>query len=198
MPFDGRLISPPVRDENRPVCGWRDIGFHVFLRAANALLRLPGHTFRLAVLRRLCDVSIGPGTTIDRGVRVMTRGGVTIGRRCVINSGVVLDGRGSLTIGNEVNVSPEALFLTADHDVDSVSFAGRLRSVTIGSQCWIATRAIVLPGSIVGEGAVVAAGAVVAGDVVARTVVAGAPARKVRDRPPDAQTQMGTYRRWFH
>ncbi len=191
-------MSPPMRQDGRPVGGGRDIAFLLYLRVANALLRLPGHTFRLVVLRRLCDVSIGSGTTVDRGVRVMTRGGVTIGRRCVINGDVLLDGRGSLTIGDQVNVSPEALLLTADHDVDSATFAGRLRPVSIGSQSWIATRAIVLPGSTVGEGAVVAAGAVVAGDVAARAVVAGVPARMVRDRHPDAQSQMGTYRRWFH
>jgi acetyltransferase-like isoleucine patch superfamily enzyme len=170
----------------------------IVVAVANALLRFPGHTFRLSVLRGLCDWSIGAGTLVERGVTVTTRGGVRIGEGCVVNRGATLDGRGGLAVGDRVNISPEAMVLTADHDVDSPSFAWRARPVSIGARSWIATRAMVLPGSSVGEGVVVAAGAVVAGEVAPFTVVAGVPARPVRDRPVDAQRSLPPYRRWLH
>jgi acetyltransferase-like isoleucine patch superfamily enzyme len=166
--------------------------------AVNTLLRLPGHTFRVWVLQRLCRWSVGAGTVVERGTRVAGRGRVTIGQGCVVNRGVTLDGRGGLAVGDLVNISAEAVVLTADHDPDSPSFQWRARPVSIGSRTWIATRALVLPGSTIGEGAVVAAGAVVTGDVAPFTVVAGAPARPVRDRPRDAQRSLPSHRHWWH
>lgn len=61
----------------------------------------------------------------------------------------------------------------------------RAHPVTIGHDVWIGHGAIVLPGRSVGTGAVVAAGAVVTRDVAPYTIVAGTPARPVRQRFPD-------------
>jgi acetyltransferase-like isoleucine patch superfamily enzyme len=170
----------------------------LFLVVVNALLRLPGHTFRVWVLRHLCLWSVGAGTVVERGMTVTVRGGVTVGEACIVNHSVTLDGRGGLRVGDRVNISPEVLVLTADHNVDSPSLQWRRRPVSLGSRSWIATRALVLPGSAVGEGAVVSAGAVVVGEVPAFTVVAGVPARPVRNRPRDAQRSLPAYRRWWH
>lgn len=56
--------------------------------------------------------------------------------------------------------------------------------VTIGHDVWIGHGAIILPGVCVGNGAVVGAGAVVSRNVDPYTVVAGVPARPVRERFP--------------
>lgn len=60
--------------------------------------------------------------------------------------------------------------------------------VRIGPDVWLCVRATVLRGVTVGAGSVVAAHAVVAGDVPAYSVVAGVPARVVRDRVADCVT----------
>jgi phosphonate metabolism protein (transferase hexapeptide repeat family) len=60
----------------------------------------------------------------------------------------------------------------------------RARRVTIGHDVWIGHGAIVLPGRSIGDGAVVAAGAVVTKDVPAYAIVAGNPARPIRQRFP--------------
>ncbi len=62
----------------------------------------------------------------------------------------------------------------------------RLQRVTIGHDTWIGHKAIILPGVRIGNGAVVAAGAVVSRDVPPYTVVAGVPAKPVRQRFPEA------------
>lgn len=51
----------------------------------------------------------------------------------------------------------------------------------IKRNAWIGAGATILPGVTVGENAVVAAGAVVSRDVQANTVVAGIPAKVIRD-----------------
>lgn len=55
------------------------------------------------------------------------------------------------------------------------------RPVQIRDDAWIGAKAIILKGVTIGEGAVVAAGAVVTKDVAPYTVVAGNPARVIRE-----------------
>jgi phosphonate metabolism protein (transferase hexapeptide repeat family) len=62
----------------------------------------------------------------------------------------------------------------------------RAHRVRIGHDVWIGHGAIVLPGRSIGTGAVIAAAAVVTKDVSDYTIVAGNPARPVRQRFPDA------------
>jgi phosphonate metabolism protein (transferase hexapeptide repeat family) len=62
----------------------------------------------------------------------------------------------------------------------------RSHSVTIGHDVWIGHGAVVLPGVKIGTGAAIGAGAVVSKDVPTFTVVAGVPAKPIRERFPEA------------
>lgn len=53
--------------------------------------------------------------------------------------------------------------------------------VRIEDDCWIGAGAIILNGVTIGKGSVVGAGAVVTKDVAPYTIVAGNPARKIKD-----------------
>lgn len=111
-------------------------------------------------------------------------------------------------IGKFVNIASEVRINPGNHPMDWVSqhhFLYRLRRyglgdedngpffnwrrlqrVTVGHDTWIGHKAILLPGVSLGNGAVVAAGAVVTKDVPPYTVVAGVPAKPVRQRFPEA------------
>lgn len=73
----------------------------------------------------------------------------------------------------------------------------RLQRVTVGHDTWIGHKAIILPGVRIGNGAVVAAGAVVTKDVAPYMVVAGVPAKPVRQRFPEAIWQSLEKIRWW-
>jgi len=107
-------------------------------------------------------------------------GRVRIGARAVVRASL-LDGRGGLEIGEDV-VIDHATIITAMHDLDDPYFKTIFRPVVIEPFVLIFRYAIVLPGRMIGRGAVVGNGAVVSRDVPAMTVVAGNPARPVRDR----------------
>ena len=59
---------------------------------------------------------------------------------------------------------------------------GDSTKTVVGNDVWIGHGAIILGGVNIGDGAIVAAGSVVTNDVEPCTIVAGAPARKVKDR----------------
>lgn len=72
-----------------------------------------------------------------------------------------------------------------DTEPDEAFFAHRKsRRAMIGHDTWIGHNAMIKPEVTVGDGAVVAAGAVVTRDVPPYTIVAGMPAKKIRDRQP--------------
>jgi acetyltransferase-like isoleucine patch superfamily enzyme len=74
---------------------------------------------------------------------------------------------------------------------DDASFfdARRERTVVLGHDVWIGHGAAVMPGVEIGTGAAVGSNAVVTRDVAPFTVVAGSPARPIRQRFPDEVAQ---------
>jgi phosphonate metabolism protein (transferase hexapeptide repeat family) len=74
----------------------------------------------------------------------------------------------------------------------------RRHKVVIGHDVWIGHAATVLPGVTVGTGAAIGAGAVVSRDVAPFTVVAGVPARPIRERFPRAVQDGLLGLAWWH
>ena len=85
----------------------------------------------------------------------------------------------SITIGENVAIANQVVI----HDHDSHEIEGTPSSdpIKIGNHVWIGMRAIILKGVTIGDGAVVAAGAIVTKDVPPNTVVAGVPAKVVKE-----------------
>lgn len=104
---------------------------------------------------------VGEGTMID--MNVVLGGRATVGKNCHIGAGVVLAG---------VIEPPSA------------------KPVVVEDGVVIGANAVILEGVTVGEGAVVAAGAIVTEDVPPNTLVAGTPAKVIKNI--DDQTKAKT------
>lgn len=152
-----------------------------------ALLRRVRRVMATRWVRLRCGVGeTGPGSFLAASVSVrrgcLRRVGAWsfVGPWCRIGAPTEL--------GNWVLLAAHVRIVGGDHRTDVVGtpvvWAGRddIRPVVIADDVWIGTGAIILHGVHIGEGALVGAGAVVTVDVPPYTVVAGVPARVVRQR----------------
>ncbi|RBL93803.1 glycosyltransferase [Chitinophaga flava] len=158
--------------------------FKIFFQdyfANNWINKVPFYFIRHQYYKRVLGIHMGKGTSIHMNC-FLCGTNITIAENTTINRKCFLDGRGQLSIGNKVSISPEVQIITGDHDYNSPSFAFRSQDVRIDDYVWVGTRAMILPGVHIGEGAVVCAGAVVTKDVEAFAVVAGIPAKKIKER----------------
>jgi maltose O-acetyltransferase len=157
----------------------------------------PSARLRRWFYRRIMKIQLDEGVHFLSGCWFDARGNCTIGENTVINQGCRLDNRGGIQIGSNVSISTETHILTADHDIQDPECGGRQGKVVIGDYVFIGSRATVLPGVTIGEGAVVAACACVTKDVPPYTVVAGVPAKVIKERNRNLNYQTGYDRHFF-
>lgn len=110
---------------------------------------------------------------------------IRIGRDCLIGEYNVIRGQGGVVIGDRVYTSPHTQLLAVNHvyedpDRPFIEQGITAEGIVVEDDVWIGAGAIVTDGVHIGKGSVVAAGAVVTRDVPPNTVVAGVPARPVK------------------
>ncbi|ERJ12472.1 2,3,4,5-tetrahydropyridine-2,6-dicarboxylate N-acetyltransferase [Haloplasma contractile] len=116
-------------------------------------------------------VKIGKNAVIMMGAVINI--GAEIGENTMIDMNTVIGARG--TIGNNVHVGAGAV-------VAGVLEPPSKTPVIIEDEAVIGANAVILEGVRVGKGAVVAAGAIVTRDVEPNSVVAGTPARVIKEK----------------
>jgi acetyltransferase-like isoleucine patch superfamily enzyme len=110
---------------------------------------------------------------------------VVIGDGCSIGAHNGIVALAGIAIGARVYTGPRVYITDINHGYERFDepIGHQLqasRPVSIGANSWIGTNSVVLPGTVLGEHVVVAAGSIVSGQVPARCIVAGAPARIIR------------------
>lgn len=128
------------------------------------------------------------GQPLDASVRMFppfyTAFGKTtrVGKEVFINFGCTFLDQGGITLEDGVFIGPGAKILTEAHPEQPENRHTLLtQPVAIRRKAWIGAGVIILPGVTVGENAIVAAGAVVTKDVPDNGVVAGVPAKLIRN-----------------
>ncbi len=175
--------ATPATTQGRVRSTLRRLGVHLVNTVSDAVGDdIGGRAVRRAAVRR-AGATV-PGSTHLLGDTYFSRPShLRTGERCLINRRCYLDLHAAITLGDDVVVGHGTSIVTSRHEVGAPGRrAGTVVGVpvVIGSGAWLGANVTILPGVVVGAGAVVAAGAVVTADVPANTLVAGVPARPVR------------------
>lgn len=134
------------------------------------------------------NVTILKGTIIEcTGVLSNLGEGLTIGNNVGIAQNCFIQVRGKVEIGNDVIFGPNVSIFSENHNFDNpdlpISKQGETRiGVKIEDGVWIGTRAVILDGIILGKNSIVAAGSVVTKNVPPYAIVAGIPAKIIKNR----------------
>jgi acetyltransferase-like isoleucine patch superfamily enzyme len=128
--------------------------------------------------------SISPTVSIRNGERVTIGAGAHIGQWNYLWAG---NSTGRIDIGDHALLGPNVYITASDYDFDAddgpvMDLPKREANVRIGANTWLGVNVVVVAGVTIGDRAIVAAGAVVTRDVPPGAVVAGVPARVVRQR----------------
>ncbi|WP_057914735.1 acyltransferase [Peribacillus muralis] len=139
-----------------------------------------GRTFRNFVARQIVE-EFGNGIIVDRGAnlqeRVVLKDGCTVGINCLVGVEAV--------IGKNSKLAPDCMVYTRNklfHKEEGKFYDYRpIQPVIIRDNCWIGARVIILPGVEIGESCVVGAGSVVTKSMPPFSVVAGNPAKVMKN-----------------
>ena len=115
-------------------------------------------------------------------------GNIHVGNNFFANYNVtILDNR-EVRIGDNVMIGPHTLIATVGHPLSPAKrrmHCAIAKPIRIGNDVWIGGNVTIMPGLTIGNNVVIAAGAVVTKDVPDNSLVAGVPAKKVRDLEND-------------
>jgi len=145
------------------------------------LPHIPSWKIRRFVMR-LLKLNIGKGSFIMKRNYIITPQQLSIGDYSHINRGCVIDARGSVSIGHNVSISHNVNIMSGGHDYNSSNFRGRFLPIRIDDYVWIGNNVTILQNTHIGKGAVICAGAVITKDVAPYSVMAGIPAKKIKER----------------
>lgn len=120
-----------------------------------------------------------------------------IGRFCQIAAGVEFMMNGANHQMNAVSTFPFYTLEGWDMEPPEMKDLPIKGDTVIGNDVWIGQNALILPGVHVGDGAIIGANSVVGKDVSPYTVVAGNPARVIRNRFDDELTGLLLRFRWW-
>jgi acetyltransferase-like isoleucine patch superfamily enzyme len=134
---------------------------------------------------------LGTNCEIDDAttIAVYGDGRIGLGADSFVGHHCTLAARAGIDIGAGTYLAEFVSVRDHDHLVGAPPSSGEMTAdpIVIGTDVWIAAKVTVLSGARIGDGAVIGANAVVRGELPARSVCVGVPARVIRllDSPVD-------------
>jgi len=116
--------------------------------------------------------------------RVLYTKNVKVGNRSApgINSGCYIQGRAGISIGHNLRMGPNVGLISANHNPDNYDEWHDVGPIEIGDNVWLAMNVVVLPGIKIGDNIIVAANSVVSKDLPSNSIVAGSPAKVIKEK----------------
>lgn len=161
-------------------------------RTSDTLFKL-NHTHPLTdeydkLVKELFTGGLGENSNVATPLYVIIADNVHIGNNVSINPYFKCMSAGNVYIEDDVKIAMNVSVITNNHDFYDRDVL-TVKDVRIKKNAWIGAGAIILPDVTIGENAIVGAGSVVTKDVAPNSVVAGNPARVIKQLEPDEFNQ---------
>ena len=105
-----------------------------------------------------------------------------IGKNVFINSCCRFQDNGGIEIGDKTMIGPNVTIVTVNHEISpQTRINATPKPVKIGKNVWIGADCTILPGVTIGENSVIGAGSVVTKNVPDNVIVAGNPAKVIKE-----------------
>jgi acetyltransferase-like isoleucine patch superfamily enzyme len=132
------------------------------------------------------NLAVGSGTVIERDGILNVHGFCEIGNDAYISARFLLGCSKLVTIGNNVAIGPNVVIVDTNKVYSNLKIpiseqGGVSKEVRIGDNCWIGANSTILPGTILGKHVIVGAGSVVRGTFPDYVLLAGMPAKIIRN-----------------
>ena len=121
---------------------------------------------------------------IHSSARIQIPWNLTMQHRACLGERANAYSLGKIEIQQGATVAQEAYLCSGTHDFNDPSLQLITKPITIGKNSFIGARAMILPGVSIGDQAIVGAMSVVTKNIPSDQVVAGNPARKIRESSP--------------
>ncbi len=103
-----------------------------------------------------------------------------------MNPGCYIHGVNRIYIGDYTQFGPNVGLMSGNHDLYDFRKQQSANPIRIGKHCWIGMGAVILPEVVLGDFTIVGAGAIVTKSFPdGKCVIAGNPARKIKDLEPE-------------
>ncbi|MDP0499556.1 MAG: putative colanic acid biosynthesis acetyltransferase [Verrucomicrobiota bacterium JB022] len=172
-----QFLSPSFSRRNRIGRWLWGFVYTIFIRCSPRV----AHGWRAWWLR-LFGARLGARCRIYPKAEIWAPWNLRCGDEVIVADTAVIDNKGLIELGSRTVISQQAYLAAGSHDLQDPAFQLVTAPIRTGENVWVAAGAMVLPGVTLGEGAVAAARAVVTRDVAPWTVVAGNPARPIKER----------------
>ncbi|WP_270566626.1 acyltransferase [Clostridium beijerinckii] len=149
------------------------------------------------ILAKKLFKSCGKNFIAEENVRFNVPDNIEIGDNVFLNRGTFLDSKGGVVLGNSVTLTEGVTIFThshEEHDHELRTYA----KVTIKDYAKIYSNSTILPGITVEKQSIVAACSLVSENVKENTMVAGIPAKPIRERKTLNRSDEELKHIWLH
>lgn len=166
-----RKLINKLKIKNSEISNYENISFYASVSNCNF-----EKSVTVSKYAELHDTEIGSFTSVGRNSKISNS---EIGRFCAISWNVTINAISHPLDRLTTSAFPYVAYLGFVKINSNSNFK---KKVVIGSDVWIGANVIIMPGVKIGDGAVIGAGSVVTKDISPYTIVAGVPAKKIRQR----------------
>lgn len=145
--------------------------------------QLPKPLFRIHVLMlKLFGAKVTGRPFVARTANVKFPWNLTLEDRACIGPDAQVYNLGRITLKARCTIAQDVYLCAGTHDFSKKSLPLVVGEIVVGEDAFVGVRALILPGVEIGTGALVGAGAVVTKDVPPWMVAAGNPAKPIKPR----------------